>query len=244
MFKKKTKEVTKDDKAFLERRKSLQEMLPIKDVIDGCFVNEHGRYFPVIELGSINFDLMSADEREKLVQQLIISFGSFNFNQYQIFVVPVPFDIDLWLSSYNERYDNLRTQEDSMREAYEAYVQKNDSRAYRIADDLHFNRQMQIHVKNEIEFVIQNIVEGGMTTKKSYFIPVSTDNNDKTQMLKISGAIVNSFKSMNISAKLCSDVELRTLLVVALNPKNPDLIKPSAGKTLPVRSEYLYGGNK
>lgn len=243
MAKKKKDLSRKEEKEFVERKKSLQEMLPIKDVADGCFVNEHKQYFPVIELGSINFDLMSKDEREKLVNQLIVNFGSFNFNEYQVLIVPMPFDIERWLSEYDDRYEQLLSEANDLKDKYDELVSKDDKHAFVVADDIHFNQKMQIYLKNEINFVIQNIVDGGMTTKKSFFIPFIKDSRNKADVLKAASTVVSSFKSIGIDAKLCSDLELRTLLVVTLNPKNPELIKPKAGKSVPVRKEFLQGGN-
>jgi hypothetical protein len=232
----------KDAKAFEIRKQSFQEMIPIKDILNGCFVSEHGRFFPVIKLGNINFDLMSEEERKKLVDTLKVTFGSFRFSSYQINIVPMPFDIDSWLHKRNERLDALKEEETRLKDRFSALTKLGDKLAYVVTDDLYFNRRNQETISDQIQYMTSKIIEGGMTSKSSFFTPIAPDNTNIKDVLEVANQVVSGFKGIGIEAKICSDLELRVLLQVLLNPKNAELIKPEVAKTLPVRDVYLKGG--
>lgn len=238
---KKDKVSAKAERQFEDRKKSLQELIPIKEINSGCFVDEDGRFFPVIELGTINFDLMSEDERLKLTEQVKVAIASFRFKRFQVCVIPIPFDIDGWVSTYNEKLDSLKRQEDMLKAKYEHLKSINDPEAFVYADDLHFNAKMQNTLYNSIEFNKRRTIDGNMTSKKSYIIPFIEDNDNLHSVLEVAHNVVNNIRAIGTSAKICSDLDLRIILQVILNPKNGQLVKTQPVKSLPFVNS-LKGG--
>lgn len=238
---KKDKKVSKKEQKQAEiRRASFQEMLPIKDIANGCFVDEYGGYYPVIEIGNINFDLMSPDEKFKLMELLKITFSSFRVQSYQILIVPMPFDIEKWINQYSEKVDYWKKREDELRNQYHLSTNEGGEKAFSLYDEMEYCRSMQDFLYRQIQYNMKKVTEGGMTSKKSYFIPFVEENKDLKNALEAGSNFANSMRSIGIESKICSDLDLRVLLQVMLNPKNSELIKPEVAKSIPIRDEYLW----
>lgn len=240
MSKKDKKASKRELKQAIARRESFQEMLTIKDIANGCFVDEFGGYYPVVEIGNINFDLMSPDEKHKLMELLKITFSSFRVESYQILIVPMPFDIEKWIKQYSEKADYWKRREEEVRSQYHVATNEGGPKAFALYDEMEYCRSMQDFLYRQIQYNMKKVTEGGMTSKKSYFIPFIEDKKDIKNALESGLNFANSMRSIGIESRICSDLDLRVLLQVMLNPKNSELIKPDIAKSIPMRDEYLW----
>ncbi|HSX45289.1 MAG TPA: hypothetical protein VLF39_04280 [Candidatus Saccharimonadales bacterium] len=103
---------------------STQNMLQIAEIRDGLVIMNDGSFRSIVMARSINFDLMSPDERETIEYAYQGFLNSLHF-PVQIFIRTERVDI----RPYLERLDNLRRQQDNMllallMEDYIGYVEE------------------------------------------------------------------------------------------------------------------------
>lgn len=111
-------------------RGSTQEHLPVEDVVDGIVVLKDGSCALVMQLSSVNFDLLSEREQSALVFAYGGILNSLNFS-IQILIRSETKDVSTYVKRLNEAYENeknalLKERISSYKAFIEEIVKKND----------------------------------------------------------------------------------------------------------------------
>lgn len=207
------------------KRETFQEFLPIKDIKNGCFIDDFGYYYPVIVLGTINSDLMSKDQINTLARGLEISFSSLMCSDYQCLMVPMPYDISLWRRGNDLILDDIYDQKGKLQGKIS---QINPGSGYSKELDELQGQMKQLDVRAQLlkdsnEYVIDKLHAGRMTTKKSYLIPNFRINDDIRVALENSREIVKKMNNNGIECRFATEQELRDLLYVLFNPLSSEV---------------------
>lgn len=207
------------------KRESFQEFLPIKDIKNGCFIDDMGYYYPVIVLGTINSDLMSKDQINALARGLEISFSSLLCRDYQCLMVPMPYDISLWRRGNDVILDEIN----DLKGMYQSQISHiNPGSGYSKELDELQGKIKQLDIRAQLlrdsnDYVIDKLHAGRMTTKKSYLIPNFRINDDIRVALENSREIVKKMNNNGIECRFATEQELRDLLYVLFNPLSSEV---------------------
>lgn len=109
---------------------STQEHLPIEDIVDGIVILKDGSCAMVLQLSSVNFDLLSEREQSSLVYAYGGILNSLNFS-VQIVIKTTPKDVGSYLKNLSNKEKEqtnelLRKRIVSYRKFIEDTVQRND----------------------------------------------------------------------------------------------------------------------
>lgn len=242
MMLKKSKDIkkssmTQDELDLLRYRDSFQQWMPIKDVQNGFIVDENGDMFPVIELGSANLELMTLDEKGLLGRRLEQAIASFPFQEFEILLVPMPFDIEAWQEQVRNRLKELSAQ----REELTSLLAKE-----RRKDEPDLERQKEInaqiaaisfyenHLAGQNRFVMGKIQAGQVVAQKAFFIPKFKPLGNLAAYQKMAEAVAHKMEDVATGSHLCDNQEIRNLLFVVLNPLRKDLHKVEPRQMSPV----------
>ncbi|MEQ2130098.1 hypothetical protein QTP99_08925 [Caldanaerobacter subterraneus KAk] len=95
----KKEKAVKRDKAKIEeqKRKAVQEWLPVKDVAEDLIVLKDGRYVCVLKVMPLNISLKSENEKKRIIQTVYEALNGFK-DFIQIFSIGRPVDLDSYIS--------------------------------------------------------------------------------------------------------------------------------------------------
>ncbi|SHE95676.1 hypothetical protein SAMN02745195_01549 [Thermoanaerobacter uzonensis DSM 18761] len=87
------------DKAKIEeqKRKAVQEWLPVKDVAEDMILLKDGRYVCVLKVMPLNISLKSENEKKRIIQTVYEALNGFK-DSMQIFSIGRPVDLDSYIS--------------------------------------------------------------------------------------------------------------------------------------------------
>ena len=220
--------MTQDELDLLKYRESFQQWMPIKDVQNGFIIDENDDKFPVIELGTANLELMTMDEKAMLGKRLEQAIASFPFQEFQLLIVPMPFDIEDWQAQVTERLRELSAQRDELTSLVARERRQETPNLKRINE---LNAQLNAisfyenHLAGQNRFVMGRIQSGQVVAQKAFFIPKFKPLGNLTAYQKMAEAVAHKMEDVAINSHLCDNQEIRNLLFVILNPLRKDLHK-------------------
>ena len=229
--------MTQDELDLLRYRESFQQWMPIKDVQNGFIIDDNDDYFPVIQLGSANLELMTMDERALLGRRLEQAIASFPFSDFQMIICPMPFDIEAWQEQVRIRLKELSAQ----REELTSLLAKE-----RRKDVLDLERQKEInaeiaaisfyenHLAGQNRFVMGKIQAGQVVAQTAFFIPRFKPLKNLSAYQRMAEAVAHKMEDVATGSHLCDNQEIRNLLFVLLNPLRKDLHKVEPRQMSPV----------
>jgi hypothetical protein len=163
---------------------STQNTLQIAEIRDGIVIMNDGSFRSVVMVKSINFDLMSPQEKES-VEYAYQSFLNSLYFDIQIFIRSQKVD----LRSYVERLDKIRTEHENMLLALlmEDYIGYIDALS------------MQTNIMDKRFYVVipyypQVSIQKALTQSKSFFSGLKDMFNNKEQHVVINEADLNTAK--------------------------------------------------
>ncbi|EIV99929.1 hypothetical protein [Thermoanaerobacter siderophilus] len=95
----KKEKAVKKDKAKIEeqKRKAVQEWLPVKDVAEDMILLKDGRYVCVLKVMPLNIGLKSENEKKRIIQTVYEALNGFK-DSMQIFSMGRPVDLDPYIN--------------------------------------------------------------------------------------------------------------------------------------------------
>lgn len=100
---KKEKVVKKDKtKAEEQKRKSVQEWIPVKDVFEDLIILKDGRYICVLKVMPLNIELKSENEKKRIIQAVHEALNGLN-DAIEILSIGRPVDLDQYLNYLQEK---------------------------------------------------------------------------------------------------------------------------------------------
>ena len=194
-------------------RAAFQDLVPIKDIIDQCFVDERQFYFPLIRISPINYDLISADERIAFAAGLTRFLSSLNIPSYQFSILPMPYDITDWEKHNREIMDEIDKEINTVTSSGSSETQNKISQLQQRKNFLDTcNRSISGKIRT-----------GSFSTQKAYLIPFFNTVQKGQQkpyyaVLEKARELIVSFRSAGFDAVLCTEAEMRSFLKVLMAP--------------------------
>lgn len=100
---KKEKTVKKDKTKIEEqKRKAVQEWIPVKDVFEDLILLKDGRYVCVLKVMPLNIELKSENEKKRIIQAVHEALNGLN-DTMQILSIGRPVDLDQYLNYLQEK---------------------------------------------------------------------------------------------------------------------------------------------
>lgn len=232
--------MTQDEIDLLKYRESFQQWMPIKDVQNGFIIDENDDKFPVIELGTANLELMTMDEKAMLGKRLEQAIASFPFQEFQLLIVPMPFDIEDWQAQVRERLRELSAQRDELTSLVARERRQETPNLERINE---LNAQLSAisfyenHLAGQNRFVMGRIQSGQVVAQKAFFIPHFKPLGNWAAYQKMAEAVAHKLEDVAVNSHLCDNQEIRNLLFVILNPLRKDLHKVEPRQMSPLMKE-------
>jgi hypothetical protein len=197
-------------------RASFQEFFPIVDIENGCFVDNSGKYFPIVRIGTKNLDLMSYDDKEVLAYQLEEVFSSFKTRKYQFLIIPIPYDISDWNTNITNSIqqilkDRQKTDDDIIN------AKSNWERQVATKNRQLLDARLEL-LRQEKDWVTEKVKSGRLTTKKCYLSLDFKDSYDVKTAVRKADEIITRFSEKGVDAYLASEKELRLILNILCNP--------------------------
>lgn len=95
----KKEKAEKKDKAKIEeqKRRTVQEWFPVKDVSEDLIVLKDGRYVCVLKIMPLNISLKSENEKKRIIQTVYEALNGFK-DSMQIFSIGRPVDLDSYIN--------------------------------------------------------------------------------------------------------------------------------------------------
>jgi len=94
----KKEKAVKRDKAKIEeqKRKAVQEWIPVRDVAEDLIVLKDGRYVCVLKVMPLNISLKSENEKKRIIQTVYEALNGFK-ESMQVFSIGRPVDLDSYI---------------------------------------------------------------------------------------------------------------------------------------------------
>ncbi|EGD50062.1 hypothetical protein TheetDRAFT_3127 [Thermoanaerobacter ethanolicus JW 200] len=94
----KKEKAVKKDKAKIEeqKRKAVQEWIPVRDVAEDMILLKDGRYVCVLKVMPLNISLKSENEKKRIIQTVYEALNGFK-ESMQIFSIGRPVDLDSYI---------------------------------------------------------------------------------------------------------------------------------------------------
>lgn len=212
-----TQKQIEEEKIKEYSRKSFQEMFPIKDVVNGCVIDDNDIRYPVIVLGSIDYELMSYDQKEEFVKRLETNFIGMNCEQYEILLVPQSYDVKHYNDTNEKELMRISEEKLGLKSKLKR-LDKSSKEADYVRKNIAFLDQMEVYIRSQTRFVTGEVHEGNMITKKAYLIPYFPENQEFMELRNQSNSLIEQFRGIGIKCTVATDSEIRGLLYNLLNP--------------------------
>ena len=103
---------------------SVQEYIPVKDIVDGFVITTDSRYLMILEIDSINFDGLSDETQQSIINNFTRLFQK-NFKKASIHILTDNYSPrKIWKSMDRANKDETDPQRISMIAAYKGYIQR------------------------------------------------------------------------------------------------------------------------
>lgn len=206
------------------QRMILQDKIPVKDVWNGCFVDEYGDLYPVFAIGSKNVSMLSSADLYAFINALKIAFISIGVESYQIAIVPMPFDLETWLRHNNKIKAEIQTKHEEIIRMPHLSGESDSDYKIRIGNLKMFNEWRHQFMQRQEQYVTSKLKSGQITTKRSYLIANLRSKQNIDEVLDAARTISNKFISSSIELRQLNSQEARSLLYVMLNPLSPEIV--------------------
>lgn len=183
---------------MFQEKASTQDFLPVKEVKEGIVILKQGGWRNILMASSINFDLMSEEERESIVYQ------------FQNFLNSLDFEIQILVQS---RKLNLKPYLKQLEESEQK--QENELLKIQAAEYRDFIKSLS---------EMSNLISKNFYIVVPYYPQIKEKMTDKEfkrwkgQLLLRSEYIMNGLKSTGVSAVMLGSEEILELLWSFYNP--------------------------
>lgn len=183
-------------KSAIEREKSIQEWLPVFDVERNFEKRRDGYLVAAIKIHPLNIDLLSKREKRRIVKGLHEVINGIQ-NYFQIITIGRPVDLDLYISSLQEKMKNEKNY--SKRNILQAYIK--DSISIAAQGETLERRFYILEIEKEGEFAEEDL---------------------SNRMRELSSRL----NAIDIKNEFCEEEKLIDLLFIYLNPSEAAYEKP------------------
>ncbi len=230
---KKSETITNTEQELLSQKKSFQEWLPIEDV-DRGFIKvknySHDEYYPVISIGEVNIDLMTKPELYTFARNIETVIASLNIIDFQILLMPVPYDIEDWLQHVDQRTEELEQMRSDIDRKIHDAVQSGDPLAdldTLNADHASLDFYLS-HLSGQRAYVVNKLSDGTIVCKKAFFVPRFDGLNSLGEYQDATTTVVRRFNDVIPGTTQLNNQAIRNMLFTVLNPLHQQYIRVPA----------------
>lgn len=239
---KKSETISNVSQELMMQKKSFQQWLPIEDVDRGFIkVKNFSRdeYYPVISFGDLNIDLLTEQELFLLARNIESAIASINVTDFQILLMPVPYDIETWLKHIDDREAELEKQRAEIDQKIAAAQSSDDPsvdlaslNADHAAVDFYIT-----HMRGQRNYVMGKLGDGSIVCKKAFFIPKFDGLSTLSEYQDATNTVVQRLNAVIPGTTQLNSQGIRNLLFTILNPLHQRYMKVP-GVQLPPQTKF------
>lgn len=216
-MKKKNNKMSAEEKAYIARKESFQEHLPIADIDKTLLVDKEGNYYPIFEIGEKNIALMDTNGLLQLIGQCESIFEALDLQKSQFLSVSIPFDIEPYVKYQRKIYTTLLQKSKELQGAIDDFKGDDMDRYNALRREADQVGKYMLYIDNQTKFVEGRLHGAEIINKKSFFIPKIKDSKNKIAVEEAARNIEGYLRMLSDKSHRCSQQDIQDVLFNILN---------------------------
>lgn len=215
----KKNKMSAEEKAYIARKESFQQHLPIMDIDKNLLVDKEGNYYPVIEIGEKSIGLMDVESLLALLRNCNSVFEALDLKRSQFLSVPIPFDIEPYIKNQRRIYAQTQQRKKEVANSI-SFAQARNEDTSSLEREVEQLEKYLTYIDNQTKFVESHLANALIVNKKCFLIPKIRDSKNRIAVEEATKNIVAKIQHIADTSHRCGQQEIQDILFNILNPGN------------------------